>query len=352
MESYTTFLNEKCKSWIPTKDKANSMKRIREKKSEKETTHIAFNDHDSLFHNGFQIKDLKAAAKHYKLKVSGNKDELTFRLFRFLKLSVFSVRIQRVFRGNMVRRCLKLQGPGLTKRALCTNPTDFLSMEPVEEIPVEQFFSFRDEDGFIYGYNLTSLYNLCLKSPRDQPLKNPYNRNTIPARVIMDMKHYIRLCRVLGQKLEVVWDNPMTEISPEKSIELRVLELFQTIDSLGNYSNPMWFHSLNRGQLVRMMVELKDIWFYRAQLSPQVKREICPPYGDLFHAITIQTFVNEQNMDVIKRAILPVLERLVNTGVDTDSRTLGAYYVLGALTLVSAAAAEALPWLYQSLFHF
>ena len=224
-------------------------------------------------------------------------------------------------------------------------------MEPVEEIPVEQFFSCRDEEGFLYGYNLTSLYNLCLKSPRDQPLKNPYNRKTIPARVIIDMKHYIRLCRVLGKKLEVAWDNPLTEISAEKSIELRVLELFQTIDSLGNYSNPIWFHSLNRGQLVRMMAELKDIWNYRAQLSPQVKREICPPYGDPFHTITMQTFAHEQNMESIKLAIVPVLERLVNTGVDTDSRTLGAYYVLGALTLVSTAAAEALPWLYQSL-HF
>jgi hypothetical protein len=65
----------------------------------------------------------------------------------------------------------------------------------------------------------------------------------------------------------------------------------------------------------------------------------------------MQTFAHEQNMESIKRAIVPVLERLVNTGVDTDSRTLGAYYVLGALTLVSTAAAEALPWLYQSL-HF
>jgi hypothetical protein len=50
--------------------------------------------------------------------------------------------------------------------------------------------------------------------------------------------------------------------------------------------------------------------------------------------------------------VLEVLEKLVNNGVDTDSKTLGAYYVLGALTLVNEDAAASLPWLYQSLNYF
>jgi hypothetical protein len=46
---------------------------------------------------------------------------------------------------------------------------------------------------------------------------------------------------------------------------------------------------------------------------------------------------------------LNVLENLVNTGINVDSKSLGAYYVLSALTLVNETAAEALPWLYQSV---
>ena len=43
----------------------------------------------------------------------------------------------------------------------------------------------------------------------------------------------------------------------------------------------------------------------------------------------------EPNMTNIRKVILEVLEKIVNSGVDRDSKTLGAYYVLGALTLAS-----------------
>jgi hypothetical protein len=39
----------------------------------------------------------------------------------------------------------------------------------------------------------------------------------------------------------------------------------------------------------------------------------------------------------------------VNSGIDRDNKCLGAYYVLGALTLVSEDAATSLPWLYQAV---
>ena len=50
--------------------------------------------------------------------------------------------------------------------------------------------------------------------------------------------------------------------------------------------------------------------------------------------------------------ILEILETLVNSGVDRDSKSLGAYYVLGALTLVNESAATSLPWLFQSVSYF
>jgi hypothetical protein len=97
-----------------------------------------------------------------------------------------------------------------------------------------------------------------------------------------------------------------------------------------------------------MMRELVDIWTYRAQLSVEVKCAICPPLGDPFRNINYY----EQNLDNIKSSTLNILEKFVNLGVDKDSKALGAYYVLGALTLVNDDAAHALPWLYQSVSHF
>jgi hypothetical protein len=49
--------------------------------------------------------------------------------------------------------------------------------------------------------------------------------------------------------------------------------------------------------------------------------------------------MNENDVLNIKKNILDVLEKFVNNGVDRDSKTLGAYYVLGALTLVNDSAA-------------
>jgi hypothetical protein len=54
----------------------------------------------------------------------------------------------------------------------------------------------------------------------------------------------------------------------------------------------------------------------------------------------------------IKKVVLEVLEKLVNSGIDKDSKSLGAYYVLGGLTLVNQEAATSLPWLFQSVSYF
>jgi hypothetical protein len=84
-------------------------------------------------------------------------------------------------------------------------------------------------------------------------------------------------------------------------------------------------------------------------LTIETKRNICPPIGNPFPRV-----VNFQNLllgelDDARLYILNVLEKLVLLGVDKDSKCLGAYYVLGSLTLVSKEAASALPWLYQAI---
>jgi len=126
----------------------------------------------------------------------------------------------------------------------------------------------------------------------------------------------------------------------------------QNIDALGNYSNPSWFLSLTKNYLIKFLKELHDIWIHRAQLTEETKHKICPPYGDPFRNLNMSYINTEQNMCNVKKVILEVLEKFVNSGVDADSRTLGAYYVLGALTLVNEDASTSLPWLFQSLNYF
>ena len=220
----------------------------------------------------------------------------------------------------------------------------------MNEIPFEQFFSFKDDDNFIYGFDLVSIHNLMHKC--DGIIKNPYNRRPISQNVIESIKYLIKLSKILRISFSVEIKNIELVVSNEKSVELRTLTLFQNIDALGNYTDPSWFMSLNNIQLIRLLRELIDIWGYRAQLSMEIKRSICPPLGDPFYRI--QSFPHLQtleNIDELRKIILTILEKFVNSGLDRENQTLGSYYVLGAITLVNTDAANSLPWLYQSLVY-
>jgi hypothetical protein len=301
-----------------------------------------------LFENNYNVQQLKQIAKHYKLKVSGNKKQLVNRLYIYLNLSEGIIKIQKKFRGYLHRKYELLHGPAFKNRALCTNDSDFLTGDSFNKMDFSQFFSYRDEDGFIYGFDVISLYNLIIKSGKN--VKNPYNRNDLSKTVIQNMRNMIRLSRIL--KISIDIDIKEDTFSSEKSTELRTLELFQNIDALGNYSDPAWFLSLNRIKLTKFLRELVDIWSYRAQLTTEVKRKICPPSGDPFRTLNFNYINSEENIDNVRKSIIYILEKLVNTGVDNDSKSLGAYYVLGALTLVNENAASSLPWLFQSVAHF
>jgi hypothetical protein len=218
-------------------------------------------------------------------------------------------------------------------------------------IPSKPFFSYTDTDGFVYGFDIISLYNLILKCGKDEiDVRNPYNRNIIQEEVVQDIHNLIRISKKL--KNDIIVDIPNVETTTQKSFELKILDVFQAIDSLGNYSDPSWFLSLSKNQCTKFIRELFDIWNYRAQLTNEVKRNICPPIGDLFNNINLTLIQSENNVDNIKKLILPILEKLVYSGIDQDSKSLGAYYILGSLTLVNSVAADSLPWLYQSFTYF
>ena len=120
------------------------------------------------------------------------------------------------------------------------------------------------------------------------------------------------------------------------------------MDSHGNYTDINWFRSLNKNLLIKFLKELLDIWEYRANLSIHIKRQICPPNGNPFHGINVHSLV-QKNKETLQRNILYIMENLISKGINQDSKALGAFYILAALTLVSHNAAVALPWLYQSV---
>jgi len=343
LEEYLNAINSKCESQIPSIKKTKKV-------NDNDIEIPNLKTYNDLIYNNYSATQLKEFAKHYKLKVTGNKSQLISRLYSYLYFSSHIIKIQKVFRGKLVKKYNEFHGPASLNRKLCTNSIDFISMEPLEEINFHQFISYKDTDGFIYGFDINSLHNLFIKS--DDDVKNPYNRTNFPQQLFKNIRGIIRISRMLNININLCFEDDTKKVSNEKSIELRALALFQNIDSLGNYSNPNWFLSLNRIQLIRFIRELIDIWNYRAQISLETKKNICPPNGSPFRNLNIQYVNAEQNVLNLKRVFLEVMEIFVNSGIDKDSKSLGAYYVLGALTLVSQEAATSLPWLFQSVNYF
>jgi hypothetical protein len=315
------------------------------KKKITEFTILKYSEYNILNEKKYQVSQLKKMCQFYKQKVSGNKDELQKRMYNFLKYSYFVYKIQRTWKRKVIRKLIKARGPGYKERNKCVNEIDFYTMETLEDIPSMQFISFKDKEGVIYGFNILSLYNLILRTKL--PLINPYTRGEIDKSIIENLYSIIKITKRLGSKVELQIEEPK-QLSREKKIEMRALELFQNINDLGNYSNQNWFLKLNKLNLIRFIRQLIDIWNYRAQLSDNVRREICPPYGDPYRDVNVYVLPSIESLE-LQEISLKVIDRLVNSGINSSSKALGANFVLCALTLVNKDAAEALPWLYESV---
>jgi len=305
-----------------------------------------YKEFDWLDRYNYNLNQLRSIARKYKQPISGNKSQLVERIHRYLRSSLHASTIQKVFRGYLQRQYNNTHGPAMFNRRLCNNASDFYSLDDIDDIPSGQFLSYRDEDGFVYGFDILSLYNLILTNGTDSV--NPYNRRAFPSNIVDKIRYKIRLSHVLKIPINTVLNTNIPYQTAQQRHELRVLSLFQDIDSLGNYSSPQWFTCLNRTQLVKYLRELMDIWTYRAQLTDEAKIEICPPNGDPLRNMNLNV-IHNLNAESLQRFSLGAMENLVRNGTSQDNRALGAYYVLAALTLVNEDAAAALPWLYQSV---
>jgi hypothetical protein len=292
--------------------------------------------YDEFIKHAYTVAQLKAFSKLHKLPVSGNKPMLMEQLSARLFLIKTATVVQKTFRGYIRRLFNKVHGPAFLNRSLCTNDTDFVTLDELVDIEPDRFFSFADSDGFVYGFDVVSLRDFVC---RDAECSNPYNRKTIPSAIINQLELFIGLSELYN----VSWKSDATQLTDQQRFNARVLALFQAIDALGNYSDPQWFHSLNRNQSFRLMQQLRDIFEYRSQLTIEKQREICIAPFHRLRNLTI-----DDDLFSVKYAVLEVLEKFVYNGINHDARCLGALYVLTAFTLVNPSAAAAFPWLYQS----
>lgn len=330
---------------------------------------------------------LKNTCKVYKLKITGTKPVLIERLLCLFNKYKFAIKIQSIVRMHQSYIYINKRGPALHNRSICNNNTDFVTLEPIEEIPLEYFYSYKDVEGFIYGFNIVSLLSLIRSKTK---IINPYNRNKFNDQIIKEIisvynntcfiskefnknnKPYSKIIRPL-QNTPVNYNissvdnyNPRIDRSlnmtyelnqrltyirdmRERSLDDRISQLFIEIDNLGNYTNSSWFSSLTHMQYVRLYRCLYDIWIYRGRMTYNVKKTICP-FHEPFEGIFPRNIYHDSiTLIDMKKACLIVIENLVYSSSDIEYRRIGALHALSALTMISPNARLSLRWLYESI---
>ena len=351
----------------------------------------------------YKIPELKQLAKQCKLKISGNKQLLIERLHNYYEnyYTSFnaSIIIQRVFRGYLVRRSIVLRGNALKTRK-CTNSTDFYTMEPIEEISMERFFSYEDSNGFMYGFDMFSLLYLYKTKGK---LQNPYNRELIPPPIVRNLFSLYKIVNLLFPQLvqselsqlnlppqnervqprsgtsqrvnvriqpqhttttntntnntnrvqlyipnyiannneEQRLSNAISRLQRAKQmdLEMRIREAFLEIDNLGNYTDVNWFMSLNSQGYLAFYIYYYNWWM---RLDTEIQNSICAltnPFDN------ISDILMNEDLNQRREICISLVEAMVYTGNNIEHCRLGALHVLTILTRVSNDARTAIPWL-------
>lgn len=356
---------------------------------------IQYNDFNKEYFTvkNFKLSTLKRACKKHNLKVTGNKGVLFERLYTLFSQINASIKIQSLIRMHFSKTFVYKRGPAIVNRKLCNNNTDFITLEPLNDIPFEQFFSYKDNNDFIYGFNLISLMQNMKKT---KIFENPYNRIAFSKQVkskivILNNSSYIlsnkyrenngffaytpnkRIIqrqrtplqnsivssvdnyqpyfdrRLINMNEEM--ENQITLLQEIRNLNVsnRIERLFVEFDSLGNYTNDQWYRNLTHIQLIRLYRGLYDIWMIRGQISYQLKRSICP-YHDPFEGIFPRRIYHDTiNYEQLQKGCLIVMENMIYSGINIEYRKIGALHVLTALTMVSIPARQIMPWLYESI---
>ena len=301
-----------------------------------------------LYQYNFTIPQIKSILKEHKIPSKNynnykKKSELLYYCINVMYIFSKINKIQKCWRNHFIREFNKMLGPSFKNKKLSNNMDDFYTAEDLDEIDYYYYFSFKDNDGFVYTFNIVSINALLEK----RQTENPYNRKKFSNEIINNVKKKMRYNRILD-KTSVFDDYKPAELS----FDNKITNLFSQIDELGNYSNSSWFMDLNLIQTKRFLYELFEIWTYRAQLSQQRKAEICPPNGNPFYNIPTTAYMSTNqlhNLETLREMALTIMEKMVYRAHNDSDKNIGALYILSSLTLVSLNARNSLPWLYASV---
>lgn len=298
---------------------------------------LEYTDVKLLNQYNYTIPQLKNICRYHHLRIGGNKATLKDRLYNYFINNISAFKIQSLWRKSLYNKLQYYKKIHTNNKPV--NPTDFYTLDTIYDIPSIYKFNILEKD-HIYCFNIFSFQQLLDKK------MNPYTREPLSTAVIERFNKHYSVLSILGLEFK----NEEENITNEQLLNLKVVDVFQKIETIGFYVDTEWFNHLTTLHLLKYIRELYDIWNYRANLSPTAKIAICPPIGNPFNNIFIDN-INYLTRDKLKLTTLSIIEQFIKNTQSRGDQYLGACYVLQALTLVSQNAANSLPWLYQTVIY-
>jgi len=292
----------------------------------------------------FNIISMKYTCRKYKLPTSSYKEYMIDTLTNFFcNIDEYETKYMKEVR--LLQRNIRyfhkykneiLRGPGLNDRNKCNNQEDFLTFEPINDIPNSKFFSYKDVDNFIYAFEFNSFKKLI-----ENKMNNPYNRKQIPKYAIKNLNRLIKI-----QKKEEE-TNTQHLTSKQKMIQ-RVLKICQEIERHGVYAGGIqidWFMDLDKDKLKFFYKTLEDIWNYRANLNNTQKSRIAP-FQNMFY-YSVSRYYKITSINKMRNILFEEIEKLIFSADEDGDRAMGSYYTLISLVEVNPTVASLMPWLVQ-----
>lgn len=284
-------------------------------------------------------------SRHFKnpVRFQGKKSSLFLNriLTRSEHQAVLS--IQRFWKKWAARQRFKRQGPATNCREISQNSTEVYTLETLETVPLVFFFSFADESKSIWSFDIRSLSHLLKEGTEPQ---NPYTRQLL-SKMILEKVHS-RLQWLRLRKYPILHDTG-ENLTQEQIWNQKVLDVFFKMDALGYRASCRWFEEMDAEDHTLFYSRLYRLWMYQLGLTPQEKEEILPGCTKIFKQTPERAITSNHDIRWWRRTNLNMILEFITRGTTKSQQGLGALYILMAIVQVVPEAAEAYPWILESL---
>jgi hypothetical protein len=168
------------------------------------------------------------------------------------------IKIQKVWRGFFIRYWLKLAGPGVLNRKICSNDEELFTLDNRNSVNPLWYFSFKENNN-IWWFDIRSIWESTLV--KNIPL-NPYNRIplSIETRIRLRKLAYLHL----RKSHNLHHDDTIDFTIQQKSLRYW-RQIIQILEENGFYElDPLLFNSMNPTQyfiFLSMLYDDMKVWY-------------------------------------------------------------------------------------------